>query len=118
MDCKIWLAAGTDYTSGTLATAWADQTNANRAVGLNVNIADNTDNEFNNRMATRNSEYTATTIPPFRHIPFALDILRCQRYFQIKRRDATVNFGMGGRIVVVKNRFPQGPCRMRAAPTV
>ena len=46
LSCTIWLAAGTDYTSGTLDTTWADETTANRAAGLNVNIADNTDNEF------------------------------------------------------------------------
>ena len=80
-DCKIsvllnWIIHHTLDTH-------ADQTNVNRA-RLNVNIADNTDNEFLTTDATRNSEYTPTTIPPFRHIPFALDILRCQRYFQIK----------------------------------
>lgn len=119
MDCKIWLAAGTDYTSGTLATAWADQTNANRAVGLNVNIADNTDNEFlTTGWQLEIGEYTATTIPPFRHIPFALDLLRCQRYFRIGADGDSQFFGMGGMYSGSQaNSFTQGPCRMRAAPT-
>ena len=120
MDCKIWLAAGTDYTSGTLDTAWADQTNANRAVGLNVNIADNTDNEFlTTGWQLEIGEYTATTIPPFRHLPFALDLLRCQRYFQIKADGNSQFFEMGGMYSgSVANGFTQGPCRMRNAPTV
>ena len=104
MDCKIWLAAGTDYTSGTLATAWADQTNANRAVGLNVNIADNTDNEFlTTGWQLEIGENTATTIPPFRHIPFALDILRCQRYFRIGADGDSQFFGMGGMYSVLNS---------------
>ena len=41
----FWIAAGTDYTSGTLATTWADTANANRAVGQ-INNADSTSNNF------------------------------------------------------------------------
>jgi hypothetical protein len=41
----FWLAAGTDFTSGTLATSWESTTNANRAVGQ-VNLADSTSNEW------------------------------------------------------------------------
>ena len=120
MDCKIWLAAGTDYTSGTLATAWADQTNANRAVGQNVNIADNTDNEFlTTGWQLEIGEYTATTIPPFRHLPFALDLLRCQRYYIQKADGNSQFFEMGGMYSgSLANGFTIGPCRMRNAPTV
>ena len=120
MDCKIWLAAGTDYTSGTLATAWADQTNANRAVGQNVNIADNTDNEFlTTGWQLEIGEYTATTIPPFRHLPFALDLLRCQRYYIQKADGDSQFFEMGGmQSGSLANGFTIGPCRMRVAPTV
>ena len=42
----FWLAAGTTYTSGTQQTSWAATVNANRANGLNVNLADNTSNEW------------------------------------------------------------------------
>ena len=39
------LGAGSTYTSGTLATSWAANTNANRQVGL-ANLADSTSNEW------------------------------------------------------------------------
>ena len=39
------LGAGSTYTSGTLATSWAANTNANRQVGQ-VNLADSTSNEW------------------------------------------------------------------------
>ena len=42
----FWLAAGSDFTGGTTQTSWGSQTNANRAYGLNVNIADSTSNEW------------------------------------------------------------------------
>jgi hypothetical protein len=41
-----WLAAGTTFTSGTLQTSWGSQVNQNRASTLNVNLADNTSNEW------------------------------------------------------------------------
>ena len=44
-DIYFYLAAGTNFTSGTLATSWESTTNANRAVGQ-VNLADSTSNEW------------------------------------------------------------------------
>ena len=40
-----WLVAGTNYQSGSLATSWTSNTNANRAVGQ-LNFADSTSNVF------------------------------------------------------------------------
>ena len=42
---QFWLGAGSDYTSGTLATSWEYRHNANIAVGQ-VNLADSTSNEW------------------------------------------------------------------------
>jgi hypothetical protein len=39
LNCTWWLAAGTDFTSGTLATSWEARNNTDRAVGQ-VNLAD------------------------------------------------------------------------------
>jgi hypothetical protein len=41
----FWLAAGTNFTSGTLSTTWTSVTTANRAVGQ-VNNADSTSNDW------------------------------------------------------------------------
>ena len=113
------LLAGTDYTSGTLQTTWADTVNANRYVGQ-VDALDSTDNNWQiTGVQLEIGEYTATTIPPFRHIPFALDLLRCQRYFMIKADGDSQFFEMGGmQSGSLANGFTQGPCRMRNAPTV
>jgi hypothetical protein len=45
LNVNFFLGAGTNFTSGTLATTWESTTNANRAVGQ-VNLADNTANEL------------------------------------------------------------------------
>ena len=116
---RITLHGGSDYTSGTLQTTWADTVNANRYVGQ-VDALDSTDNNWQiTGVQLEIGEYTATTIPPFRHIPFALDILRCQRYFQIKADGDSQFFEMGGMYSgSLANGFTIGPCRMRVAPTV
>jgi hypothetical protein len=45
LQCTFWLGAGTDWTSGTLATSWQTYDAADRAVGQ-VNLADSTANEW------------------------------------------------------------------------
>jgi hypothetical protein len=76
-----WLLAGTDFTSGTLATSFASRTNANRAVGQ-VNIGDNTSNNFYMTGCQMEiGEFSSTTIPPFQHEDFGDNLSRCCRYF-------------------------------------
>ena len=43
--CRIWLAAGSDFTSGTLSETWTSATNTNRAVGVS-NFYSSTSNEL------------------------------------------------------------------------
>ena len=77
-----WMAAGSNYTSGTLATTWADTNNANRAVGQ-VNAADSTSNNFEiTGVQLELGEYTSSTMPPFQHESYGENLARCQRYFQ------------------------------------
>ena len=77
-----WLLAGTDFTSGTLATSFASRTNANRAVGQ-VNIGDNTSNNFYMTGCQMEiGEFSSTTLPPFQFESFGDNLKRCQRYFQ------------------------------------
>jgi len=72
-----WLGAGTDYTSGTLATSWESTTNANRAVGQ-VNLADNTSNYIN---ITGIQLEAGTTASDFEFLPYDMNLARCQRYY-------------------------------------
>ena len=74
----LWLAAGSDYTSGTLSTSWESQTNANLAVGQ-VNLADSTSNEW---YITVVQLEAGTSASDFEFLPKDVNLTRCQRYFQ------------------------------------
>jgi hypothetical protein len=76
---NFWLGAGTDFTSGTLATTWGARTNANIAVGQ-VNVADSTSNDW---YITGVQLEAGEQASGFEFMPFDIDLMRCQRYFQI-----------------------------------
>ena len=71
-----WLASGTDYNSGTLATSWAALSNANRAVGV-VNLGDSTSNDWH---ITGIQWELGSNATPFEHRSYADELARCQRY--------------------------------------
>lgn len=77
MQVLFWLAAGTNYSSGTLNTTWAATTTANRVVGQT-------------NLASANSNYWAVTgvqlepgavASPFEFVRYDDSLRRCQRYY-------------------------------------
>ena len=74
-----YLAAGTDFTSGTHATAWEALTNANRLPSGQVNFADSTSNYIN---ITGLQLEVGTEATPFEHRPYDMELARCERYYQ------------------------------------
>ena len=77
-EIRWWLVAGTDFTSGTLATSWASETSANNAVGQ-VNLADSTSNEW---YLTGAQLEVGTSASDFEFLPSDVNLRRCQRYYQ------------------------------------
>jgi hypothetical protein len=75
---NFWLAAGTDWTSGTLQTTWASTVSANRAVGQ-VNVADSDTNDW---YITGVQLEAGTTASDFEFLPYDVNLGRCQRYLQ------------------------------------
>jgi len=73
----FYLGAGSNYTSGTLATSWEANTNANNAVGQ-VNLADDTANEW---YITGVQLEAGTTASDFEFLPVDVNLRRCQRYY-------------------------------------
>ncbi len=77
MELSWWLAASSTYTSGTLPSSWAAETDANRAAGLNVNIAGDTANEW---LITGVQLEVGDKATPFEHRSFGEELALCQRY--------------------------------------
>ena len=75
---RWWLGAGSDYTSGTLATTWASTTSANMAVGQ-TNLAAATNNYW---QITGVQLEVGDTATEFEHLPYGVELARCQRYYQ------------------------------------
>ena len=75
---NFWLLAGTDFSSGTLATSWETRNNTDRAVGQ-VNLADSTSNEW---YISGVQLEAGTTASDFEFLPHDIQIERCKRYFQ------------------------------------
>ena len=74
---QFYLAAGSDFQSGTLDTAWASQITANRAVGQ-VNLADTVGNDW---YITGIQLEVGEQATPFEHRSFGDELARCQRYY-------------------------------------
>ena len=115
-----WMGAGSNFSSGTLATAWASVTDANRAVGQ-VNNADSTSNNFHiTGVQLEVGEYTSSTLPPFQHESYGDNLARCQRYYY-NANPTNEEFGTlamaafySGTMVYACISFP---VTMRAVPT-
>ena len=75
--CSFWLAAGSNFTSGTLQTSWGSRVAANRAVGQ-VNHADSTSNDW---YVTGIQMEAGTSASDFEFLPHDINLTRCQRYY-------------------------------------
>ena len=118
----IWyLAVGSVYNSGTLATSWGSRVNANTAVGQ-VNLADSTDNEW---YITGIQLEVGSQATPFEQRSFGEEQRLCQRYAIVYSKNGQPNMGdkaigtgastnsSGGYQAFI---FPQ--VTMRAVPTL
>ena len=117
---EIWffLGAGTDWTSGTLATSWEATTTANLAVGQ-VNLADNTANEW---YITGVQLEAGTTASDFEFLPYDVNLQRCLRYCKKWLGNQTFENIGGGSFNAYNSTGAQGaislPVKMRTTPSI
>jgi len=114
------MAAGSTYTSGTLATSWAASSNANRAVGQ-VNCADSTSNDF---YLTGVQLELGTAATDYEHRSYGEELALCQRYYCQYTSNAASSADDAFANVVFWNNdggywagYIYFPCTMRVAPT-
>jgi len=77
-EINFWLAAGSTFSGGTLATSWATKVAANRAAGV-VNLADSTSNDW---YVTGVQLELGENASDFEHRSFGEELALCQRYYQ------------------------------------
>jgi len=117
----FWLHGGTTYTSGTLATAWANQAPANRAAGID-SFFSSTDNNF---FITGVQMEVGPVATEFEQEDFGTTLAKCQRYCQ---RHPSLDQGDGGAVSIlggtgwassttVGNQPMSLPTTMRIEPT-
>jgi hypothetical protein len=82
MGIELAFRAGTNYSSGTLATSWASYTAANQYVGQVDACASTSNNIYVTGVQLEVGEYTSASIPSFQYESFGDSLRRCQRYFQ------------------------------------
>ncbi len=110
------LMSGTDHTSGSLATTWQNQTDANRFVGQ-VNFFDSTSNNF---YLTGVQMEVGDVATPFEHEDFGTTLAKCQRYYNMMGADNAYSFYgacfcSSTTVGKVQIMFP---VEMRTAPTL
>jgi len=117
LDFNLWLAAGSDLTSGTLNTSWGASVNANRAVGQ-VNIADSTANEW---YITGVQLEAGTTASDFEFLPYDVNLDRCQRYYAKYYTLSGIYVGYGSGVVeatTIATIIVKYPKTIRATPSL
>ena len=90
---QFFLAAGSNMSSGTLATSWESYTAANQAVGQ-VNLADSTSNEW---YITGVQLEAGTSASDFEFLPHDVNYNRCARYYY--RQNGESGFASGSAYV-------------------
>ena len=111
---QFWLAAGSSFTSGTLATTWQSTTNANLAVGQ-TNLAAATNNYWQITGIQLEAGAVAT---PFEFEDYGTTLAKCQRYYYLHVSGNSKTIGVGYYLSGTQaETVIQFPVTMRTAPS-
>ena len=117
----FFLAAGSNFTSGTLASSWEANVEANRVSSSNVNLADSTSNYIN---ITGVQLEIGEGASDFEFLPYDVQLARCQRYYNrwsganAPYVGLTTCMATGGTSPVSRRASWSNPVEFRAKPTL
>ena len=87
---QFFLGVGSDFTSGTLPSAWESATTANFAAGQTAFIGSSTSNElFITGLQLEVGTFDTNSIPNFKFEDPGTSLARCKRYCCLMKPDAT-----------------------------
>jgi hypothetical protein len=112
-DFHIYFGAGSNFTSGTLATSWASYVDGNRAVGLSLN-SNNFGSSTDNFISITGVQLEVGSVATeFEHRSYGEELQFCQRYFY--KTLSTLYGADYGSNSFTRTEFP---VEMRAFPTI
>jgi len=108
--------AGSNFTSGTLATSWSSRNIANSAVGQ-VNVGASINNYF---QITGVQLEAGTTASDFEFLPYDVNLQRCQRYCFVANTNnySSLCNAYFDTTTAVRGGIITFPTIMRASPTI
>ena len=109
------VGSGSNYTSGAVPTAWEATSNADRNAGSNINIADNTANEW---YLTGVQLEVGSQATPFEHRSVGEELALCQRYFCLFADNNELIGGGGYQSSTFPDVAVSFPVTMREAPSL
>jgi len=113
---KWWLQAGTNFTTGTLPTSWAAQSNVNNAAGQSINLHDTAGSNWN---ITGVQLEVGSKATPFEHESYSQTLAKCMRYYQRLGNEKYVTVGSGVQASITDSRIMVNILYpMRDGPTI
>lgn len=115
MSLRFWLVAGSNFTTGSLQTTWANAADAGSATGQ-VNLAVNGTDTWAIAAPQLEAGSVAT---PFEFVPFDEELRRCQRYFWMpstESQQSLIGMGFANTTTAAFIMVPF-PTTMRAVPS-
>jgi len=112
LEVRFYLAAGSNFSSGTQVTTWSSRTSANDASDLTLDIGGSTSNYVNITGVQLEVGDTAT---PFEHRSYGDELAKCQRYYWQNTQDYAYyayQYSTGNKFMPIFH-----PVEMRAIPT-
>ena len=114
------LIMGSDYTTGSVSSAWEAYGNSKIAAQHGVNIGSNTSNEWYVTGVQLEVDHTGSGVATdFEHRSFGQELALCQRYYYLHVEGDQENIGVGAYYNSSLCAFSvEFPVAMRAAPSL